>query len=367
MPSEHFPGRYHDGRHARADRVQIVIGGSAIDILASDGTLLDRWPSDQVRLSAPADTHGPIRLQHTDNPARLAIRDPRAYETLKLYCTNLGVGITTSRREWSTIGLWSAAAVAVVVAIFLFVIPAGSAWFAVRIPPPLEVRLGKNIARQLTVILAATQARTESEITCTSPGGDRVLADIASRLEQAAQTHLPITVTVIDHPMINAFALPGGQILLFRGLIENADSAEEVVGVLAHEVGHVLHRHPTEIALKNTAGAGLVSILVGDFTGGAALAAATQLLLTSSNTRDAERQADATAVQLLNDLGISAEPLASFFTKTDTDTESLDGILGYLSTHPADADRAATIRALNTSAGPSMTDQQWQALQQICD
>ncbi len=360
----HYAGRYNDGRHAQTTRVVISIGGVGIEIDSTDGTLNTTWPANRVRLTTPADQHQSLRLQLTDSPARLTIDDANALASLQMYCPNILAGITTSRREWRKIALWSAAAAAVVLAFFVVVIPVGAKWFAIRIPAPLEARLGRQVVDQITSIFARTQRREAADVICTSPQGQAVIANLIGRFEQVADPHLPITVTVIDHPLVNAFALPGGQILLFRGLIEQAEDGDQVAGVLAHEVGHVLHRHPTEIALKNTAGAGMVSLLVGDFTGGTAIAAATQLLLTSSNTRDAERQADATAVQLLNDLNISAESLAGFFGTTGADT--FDGILGYLSTHPADADRTATVRALNTATGPAMTDQQWQALQQIC-
>ena len=69
---------------------------------------------------------------------------------------------------------------------------------------------------------------------------------MVARLDADARLPYPLRVSVLDHGMANALAVPGGRILIFRGLLEAADNPEEVAGVLAHEIGHVAARHTAE-------------------------------------------------------------------------------------------------------------------------
>ena len=108
MPSaDHFTGRYNDGLSARTTRVHVVVGGFGLQIVARDGSTIGAWPGDQIRLTAPPEPPAPIRLQYADDPARLSVDDPTVLASLKVYCPNLRVGITTSPTEWRKITLWS--------------------------------------------------------------------------------------------------------------------------------------------------------------------------------------------------------------------------------------------------------------------
>ncbi len=150
---------------------------------------------------------------------------------------------------------------------------------------------------------------------CSTPDGDRALQRMLTRVESVSDVHLPLRVQVLDHKMINAFALPGGQIVLFRGLIDKADSPEEVAGVLAHEIGHVVNRDPTRIALRSAGSAGLLGLLLGDFTGATVTVALSEALLRSGYQREAEAAADDFANAALSAQGLPTKPFAGFFLK----------------------------------------------------
>ena len=102
---------------------------------------------------------------------------------------------------------------------------------------------------------------------------------------------LPLTVIVLDDPMVNAFAAPGGQIVFFRGMIESAESPDELAAVMAHEVGHVVARDPTRLALRSVGSVGLLGLLLGDFAGGGLIVVLADQLLDSSYSREAEEKA----------------------------------------------------------------------------
>jgi predicted Zn-dependent protease len=172
---------------------------------------------------------------------------------------------------------------------------------------------------------------------------------------------------IVNEGSLNAFALPGGQVMIHSTLILRADSAEELLGVLAHEINHVEQQH----GLRNVIGATGIYVIAGavfgDATGMlAVLGGAAPLLLNQSYSRRFETEADATGFALLQKAKINPSGLASFFQKMiEEEKKQLEKIedednrelakkaLEFLSTHPASEDRIQNLNQLNTKANPS--------------
>ena len=192
------------------------------------------------------------------------------------------------------------------------------------------------------------------------------MAELTERFAAQADLPYPLTVRVVNSSIINAFTLPGGHILLFDGLLKFADSPEEVAGVLAHEIGHAQRRHPMEVFVKNVGSATLIGFLLGDITGGSVIAAAVQFTATAAYTREAEREADADAVALLNGAGIDGSGLIDFFERLRAMEDNLPDILALINTHPASGDRSDFVRDNTTANGLALLAPQWQALKDIC-
>jgi beta-barrel assembly-enhancing protease len=205
----------------------------------------------------------------------------------------------------------------------------------------------------------------EATLVCSNPAGLAALDKLRQRMTAGQGLQYDLNIQVFDHPMVNAFAAPGGQLVILRGLLDEAGSAAEVAGVLAHEIGHVEARDPTRLAFRAVGSAGILSLVLGDATGGSLIAVMGDQLLSASYTREAEAAADAFAHRLLNATGIGTAGLAAFF-------ESLDGkgidLPEYLSSHPATPGRAAAALAADGQLHePALSDADWAALQAICD
>jgi beta-barrel assembly-enhancing protease len=179
---------------------------------------------------------------------------------------------------------------------------------------------------------------------------------------------IALTVTVLDHGMVNAFALPGGQIVIFRGLIDEAQSAEELAAVVAHEIGHVAARDPTRIALRSAGSIGILGLLFGDFAGGTAVLFLTEQLIQADYTREAEAAADSYAHQLLLAADLPPAALASLFERLDMQDPQLPMLQHFMS-HPELGNRIEAARAA-TPAGrefaPLLSARQWADLQSVC-
>jgi Zn-dependent protease with chaperone function len=167
--------------------------------------------------------------------------------------------------------------------------------------------------------------------------------EITKRLsEQIPANPYTFDVTVVRSETVNAFALPGGYVVVFTGLIKKADSPEEVAGVLAHELNHVVQRHAMERIVKTLGLVAIGSILFGNQEGLVGLAKQLGLeLLTLKFGREQETEADITGIHLIHRAKIAPEGMIRFFEKL-SESDKLQVEL--LSTHPMSAARAECLK-----------------------
>jgi predicted Zn-dependent protease len=158
------------------------------------------------------------------------------------------------------------------------------------------------------------------------------------------------TFTVLDSPMVNAFALPGGYVYVTRGLLALANSEAELAGVIGHEIGHVTARHSAERFSQNvlaSLGTAALSIALDspDVTQMAGLGS--QLYL-QSYSRGQEHEADTLGIRYLHRATYDPHGMASFLNNLDQNSKLEGRIEGkdsdgysYFSTHPRTEDRFA--------------------------
>jgi len=361
------PARYFDGDTAGARSVMVSFGERTLVMMGYDGVAIDHWPLGSLRAVGPKGQR-PLQLTpHRGSDARLMIDDAEMAGAIAEVCPELYAGRTDRKtlRKGLIIG---AGAVGAVVAMVLWIIPALATQLAYLIPPEREQRLGDAVVEQIQDLMAFTDG--EAPVICTGEDGLAALATMEARLDVGGELPYPLRVGVIDHPLINAFAVPGGRVILFRGLIENAASPEEVAGVLAHEIGHVVHRDPTVGVLRAAGSAGILGLLVGDVFGAAIAVAAAEAIMNASYRREVEARADATAHRLLARAGLPSAPFASFFARLEERYGGTRGVFKYLASHPDLGQRAALAEAADTvgdaSFRPVLSDREWVALGTIC-
>jgi predicted Zn-dependent protease len=180
-------------------------------------------------------------------------------------------------------------------------------------------------------------------------------------VQRADTTGRAYEFQVVNSEVANAFAIPGGFIFINRGILERAESASELAGVLAHEIGHVVERHGLEQMAKaqNTNNAvSLIYVLLGRAPGAAeqvALQVAGSAWM-AKHSREAEREADRVAVLYMARAGLDPQGMPRFFERLlDEERGSPSEMLAWFSTHPLTADRIADadsmIASLPQSAG----------------
>jgi len=244
---------------------------------------------------------------------------------------------------WRKVSLVVAATIAATLVGLTLLTPMLLSWSIDLLPAELDREIGDG---------AAADLESEGPIV-SDPRVVGLIESIVVRLRESGPPSVhEYRVSVIENDDVNAFALPGGRIVVWTGLIEEAESAEQIAGVLAHEMAHVERRH----GLRNvTHQAGLaiglrvlLAVVLGvDLDGFTGLAADVAVLAVANEySQSQESQADADAVVRMYAAGIDPLSLASFFRLMER--EEVGGVpafASWLSTHPDHESRISAIEA----------------------
>ncbi len=203
-----------------------------------------------------------------------------------------------------------------------------------RIPVEWEQKLGESAYQDFL---------SHQEVVKEGPAVAAVKEMTQRLTEQIPNSPYKFEVTVVKSDVVNAFALPGGYVVVFTGLMKKAESGEEVAGVLGHELTHVLQRHGLERIVKNLGLVTIVAIVVGDQQGLVGLMRQVGVeLLTLKFGRAQETEADLTGLQLINKAKIDPHGMITFFQRL---SEKEEGRVELLSTHPMSTARAERLKA----------------------
>ncbi|MCW8842698.1 MAG: M48 family metallopeptidase, partial [Rhodobacteraceae bacterium] len=250
VPHEALRGVYFDAQSAVAQDVRLVVDSGAQQLVLRGEAVDVAWRFEDIRLVPDQAGQGGLVLRSASDPeARLLTAHRELAEAFPARHRRV-IGVERGR-----IARWALAAVASVALIVFVLVPTMANQLARFIPPEGEKALGDAT---LTQIRGALGDNSQSGIRlCTGHEGSKAFAALATKLSANVALPVPVTVTVLDHRMVNAFALPGGHIVFMRGLLEAADRPEEVAAVFAHEMGHVASRDPTRHALRSAGSIGV--------------------------------------------------------------------------------------------------------------
>jgi Zn-dependent protease with chaperone function len=359
--------RYFDGESAVPREVVLSFGERSLVIMGMDEVVIAHWPLASLRAIGPRKSSSVQIVPELDSDERLVLSDRLMLDAIGEVCPDL-YRRPVDRRGVRRAFAWAGGAVGSVVLIVFVLVPALAAQLAELIPPKREQQLGDAVVEQIQWLLGKAGGR-EPQL-CRHTEGLAALQRMTTRLNANPHLPYPLRVDVIDHELINAVALPGGRILLFRGLIDAAGNPEEVAGVLAHEIGHVVYRDPTREALRAAGTAGILGLVLGDVFGAGAVVVASDAVLNASYQRKAETRADQTAYRLLAEAELPSGPFAAFFEKVRKKYGDTPEVLKPFSSHPGLEGRAQRAAAADRIGEgpfePVLTDRDWVALRGIC-
>lgn len=222
-------------------------------------------------------------------------------------------------------------------ALLFWYTPAILAATATSLPISVDAQIGDSAMGDLEASLGPRM---------NDPTIQAFLDQVIARLEpHASERGFDFRIHAIDSPEVNAFALPGGQMVVMRGLLAEAGGPEEVAGVLAHEMAHVTERHGLQSAAHGAGRWIALMILIGDDSALVGLAGeAASYANGSAYSREAEAEADAEGVRLMAAAGLDPRALAGFFRRLKARSGSeLTGVANWLSSHPEHDARIAHV------------------------
>jgi Zn-dependent protease with chaperone function len=346
---------FFDGLSSRKRRVTLRLA-DGLDILENE-VVVATWPYADVRRADGPASKFRLSCVSAAPLARLDIDDAATAEAVAARCASLDVGSPHARHTWRIVG-WSLAAICSILAVTFFGIPYAADRLAPLIPFRVEQWIGKSVDTQVRAIFGGKE--------CNAAAGRDAFVSLVSKLKTAGNIETPLEAQVISIALPNAFALPGGKVYVTDGLLQKARNADEVAGVIAHELGHVYHRDTMRKIIQTGGSSFLIGLLFGDLTGASAVIFATRSLVDSSYSRDAERDADAFAAETMHKLGRSPKPMGEFLLRI-TGAQANKSIT-ILSSHPLSEDRLTVLSKLDraNTGDELLTATEWQALKAIC-
>jgi Zn-dependent protease with chaperone function len=350
------PAVYFDGVTNRRHIVDLGFGADLS--LLEGGVTVASWPYDNLR--AVDGAPGTLRVKNISGlpPARLDIFDPGAQAKIAARARNLQSGRGGGHAHTGRIVAWSLAAIVSIFLVVVYGMPLVANRLTPLIPLSFDRHLGAMADNQVRVIFGGR--------TCTNAEGRAAFSKLVETVRQASHLDVPLQTEVLTSSVPNAFALPGGKIYLLNGLLQKAQNADELAGVVAHEMGHISHRDHTRMMIQRGGVSFLVGLLWGDITGSAAVIFVTRTLFEVSYSREAEKNADDFAIGAMHALGRSPAPMGELLFRI-TGAER-NGAVGILASHPLTEDRRELMRQQDRAAtGPEiLSDGEWQALKAIC-
>ncbi len=354
---------FADGQSARGWPCRVRLGERGLLINRGEGHDELIWPYGALLTPHPiskGEDEALVTYSHMPG-AQLYVKDSEFVAAL----ARRAPALTTMAQRWR----WARPLIGLAALIGAVV---GVVWF-------LELRPARTIAGVLPVQSRQTVGQNvinsfvSKHKVCNAPAGRAALDKLVDRLLRGSERPNYFRLTVVDWSLINAFAAPGGQMMLTSGVIRAARTPEEVAGVLAHEIGHGIELHPETGLVRAVGLSALVELLTGGSSG--TLSNVGAILVQTSYVRQDERAADQQALRLLKEAGISQNGLAEFFERLGTKSTSTSGknragsfgAFDLLRTHPFPAERAQLVRqAQPYPTTPALTRAEWRALKAIC-
>ncbi|MGD9906000.1 MAG: M48 family metallopeptidase [Vicinamibacterales bacterium] len=321
-------GFYYDGRTSRSHAVTVAVEAGIVH-LRGEGVDV-AVPVDRVELE-PALGSLPRRLDLPDGASCLV---DAAFEL-----PDAATAVPQRVERWANeleVRWWPALLAAAAVMILLWGgisvgVPVLARVVAARMHPGVEQQMGSQALATLDRMALAASELPE-------PRREALRARFAALADLAGGG--PYVLEFRKSPAVgpNAFALPGGTVVLLDELVATARADDEIVAVLAHEIGHLHGRHTMRHVLQTSVAGVLVAAVVGDVLSLSSYAAALPaFLLDARYSRDFEREADRFGLDLLDRAGVDRGHFVRFLTRMEQEHPS--GVPGFLSTHPRAEER----------------------------
>ncbi len=374
--------KYYDGRTGNPQDVSLHLTSSTLRLMSGD-EILETWSMNAITVvDHPAPPVPGIFGHNKNKDARIYIDD--AWEWRRIYDR---LPRSSKKRivlpsNWSSFFLYTIMSVASLYFLFLM-FPRIVENAAYLVPVEAERTIGKQVV----------QSMTKNTKHCIGAEGTQALHRVFHLMKKETVRDIDYQIYVVENDfMPNAFAAPGGYLVIFSDIIERAETPEEVFGVLAHEIAHVDLYHTTKGIVRDLGMRFIISMIVG----GTSIEDVAGFFSQMNYSREDESEADLYGRTIMVKAGINPKGMRHFFENIkaweddfhvdiqETINKEIEkeedkikmpssdffnnSIWEYLSTHPNTDKRIHALKALekDTPYRPILSDKEWQSLKDIC-
>jgi Zn-dependent protease with chaperone function len=344
---------YYDDVTSKPHEVLVSVREpNTLEVQLPDGERI-LWPLEHKGMAWERSS-AQLRLSFGEHPRRVVVvRDPLFIQAFAMRMRYTGrQGVYDRMLGMARRGplLFFLAVVGLMVAAYLWVLPWTAERMALLAPRTLDAQLGDAVFDEMRTTLDEDTTRSAQ------------LQAFGDALHLGRDFHHRYHVVRSDE--LNAFALPGGHIVVFTGLLDKLDSAGQLAALLAHEGTHVERRHSTRMIVRNMAGGLFLSLLVGDANAVVAVVADNANTLRNMGYgRGLETEADTLGQRRMQEAGVDPQGMVALLDVLDREAHDMPEALAFLSSHPLTTERIRTATAQAAQLGePAGTPKELPAL-----
>jgi len=327
-----YNGKYFDGKSSAGYPADVLLDPFAIKItyytLSEPKTIV--WQTEYIHSNDFAERDKVI-LKYGEFPFQyIEVSDKTMIEALKQKYPNAEFHQSGYHKvfESGTLGIVALIAVflALIAGTYFYVLPFAAEQMATAMPINWEEKLGNSVYEKYV-------------------DKDNVDPENSARMnrffeELNFKTAYKPQLSVVNENVVNAFALPGGRIIVYDGILRKMNSSEELAALLSHEFSHVELKHSTKNIARSLSSALLLTVLFGDATGITALVIQNaDQLKQLGYSRNLEHEADENGLKLLKEQHINPQGMADLFNTLKKEEGEGNSEYTFLSTHPLTKNR----------------------------
>lgn len=319
-------GSFYDGKSSKALEAFVQLGVDHWHIITKDNYGLQKqysWKTDELEINF---SDGKVWVRHhAHDLTQLHFTESESVQHIKDWKKRNKSNAYTVLPFSTRITLTLVSIVGCLAGMYFFVLPYATEQVAEQIPIEYEVELGKEFI----------QTYLEEEET------NPTLSNLVTEFVQTLQPDnpYPIEVHIVESYEYNAFAFPGGQIVIYSALLEDIGSSATLAALLGHELAHITERHSLKALAKSLGNALLISSITGQTTSLQVGMQQINFFLDMQNSRSMERDADQISSDLLCEHGYNQKGLVELFNILESSRDLDIEIPSFLSTHPLTSER----------------------------
>ncbi|MGI9535204.1 MAG: M48 family metallopeptidase [Thermodesulfobacteriota bacterium] len=354
---------FYDGQSANKNKAKVLItsGGLSVDYDDNDSLL---WVYGDIRQNeevySPSETHL-INLKYPNQ--KLIVEEPDFLMVIKKFFPSLKFyepPKLISLRRMAILGL---VLLLILLPVFYFIfIPFFSETVAEKIPMSFEKKLS---APYLSLLVP-------DESICNDDKNyykiDTILNSLTATIPESKYE---FKLFIVKSDILNAFALPGGYVVIYSGLLEKTDRPEQLAGVLAHEIQHITKRHGTEALVRDYSLGFLISAITNDTKSMETTLGLAKYIGLMKYSRESETEADVEGIKMLKNANFDPKGMVEFFEILNKHGGDVPNSLEYISSHPQTRDRILNLRELSKGIEYKpvhlYSKKDWDEIKKVCN